>query len=111
MWHVDEETIARGLRQAIERGELQGSRYYGRPLPEDDAWQQTPASLRLAFRVLRTAGCVPAEVLLLRRRAQLVARRDACDDAAAKDRLQAELVALERTIALRLEDLRRRERP
>jgi hypothetical protein len=66
------------IRDALERGELTGLPGEGRPLPDEDL-SGVPAALRVAYLVLRNAGCVPVEVEALRDLDALLARatRDA----------------------------------
>jgi hypothetical protein len=53
------------IRDAQQRGEFAGLPGEGRPLPEEDL-TGVPDALRVAHRVLKNAGCVPAEVEALR---------------------------------------------
>lgn len=55
------------IRDALERGEFDALPGSGRPLPEEDL-TGVPDDLRVAFRILKNAGCVPAELEALRDR-------------------------------------------
>src|SRR5688572_8656129 len=58
------------ILEAIKRGELSGLQGEGRPLDlGDDAL--VPDDWRMAYRILRNAGCVPPEVKALRQIADL----------------------------------------
>ena len=49
------------IRKAMEEGDFDNLSGAGRPLIfEDESW--IPEDLRLAYRVLRNAGCVPPEI-------------------------------------------------
>jgi hypothetical protein len=49
------------IRKAMEEGELDNLSGAGRPLIfDDETW--IPEDLRLAYRVLKNAGCVPPEI-------------------------------------------------
>lgn len=101
-----EDHIGEHLREAERSGELQRAPSFGRPFDFGDGYEETPAELRMAMKVLRDAGVVPPEVELFHRLATL--RRDA---AAAADPLQARRMSqqaseLEQLIHLRLERLR-----
>ncbi|MEW6703841.1 MAG: DnaJ family domain-containing protein [Pseudomonadota bacterium] len=101
-----EDEIGRKLAEAHRTGELQGAESYGKPMPEDAGWEQTPQEFRMGFKVLKNAGVVPPEVELFNQRAKL---RQAVAEAETKSRrneLQAALSTLEQKIALRLEALR-----
>ena len=68
---IDFDQIAeRHILDAIERGELSELPGQGEPLLlEDDS--NVPAELRMAYRILRRAGCVPPEVSLRNEIAEL----------------------------------------
>jgi hypothetical protein len=100
--------IGAHLRESEASGELRSAPSYGKPLRFNDGYDDTPAELRMAMKILHDAGVVPPEVELLHRLAAL--RRDA---AAAADpdealRLRRTASELEQLIALRLERLRGR---
>lgn len=64
MWLLDQLAEAR-IGEALARGELNDLSGAGRPLMlEDDA--MVPEELRVAYRILKNAGCVPPQVELLR---------------------------------------------
>ena len=53
----------RKIRAALEAGELDNLPGSGKPLSmEDDSW--VPEDLRMAYRVLKNAGCLPPELEL-----------------------------------------------
>ena len=105
MRSLDEE-IARHLRDAADAGELCSADSYGKPQPEIAGWQETPAALRMPFKILKDAGVVPPEVEMLRERAALQASIDACDNQQQRAELQRRLNDLNLSISLRLERLR-----
>ncbi len=51
------------IREAMERGEFDQLPGAGRPLALDDD-ATVPAELRMAYKILKNAGCVPPEVEL-----------------------------------------------
>jgi hypothetical protein len=91
------------IRDALQRGEFSGLPGEGRPLPEEDL-TGVPGELRVAYRILRNAGCVPVEVEALRDLDALLAQatRDADGpqgrDPAQRRRGERKLLAL--TLAL-----------
>lgn len=109
MGTLDEE-IGRHLEESMASGELRGCEYFGKPLPDDEAWEATPPAFRMPFKVLKNAGYKPPEVELFHRRARLAAAAAATADEALRKRLLAELCSLEQAIALRLEGMRLSER-
>lgn len=102
-----EDRIGEQLRESLASGELQRAPSWGRPLQFGDGYDETPAELRLAMKVLKDAGIVPAEVEALHRLAAL--RRDAAaaTDEAAGRALAQQASDLEQLIRLRLERLAR----
>ncbi len=51
------------IREAIERGEFDGLPGAGQPLRLDDD-SMVPPELRVAYRILKNAGCLPPELEL-----------------------------------------------
>lgn len=105
MRSLDEE-IAKYLNDALVAGELARAPSFGKPLPSDPGWDETPDALRMPFKILKDAGVVPPEIALFHQRAELRARLQAATDGAEREVLQRELSELEQAIALRLESLR-----
>ena len=60
------------IREAMERGEFDNLPGAGRPLALDDD-SMIPPELRVAYKILKNAGCLPAEVEL---RKEIVTLRD-----------------------------------
>jgi hypothetical protein len=61
------------IRDAQARGEFDDLPGAGQPLPDDDL-ASVPEDLRVAFRILKNAGCVPPEIEALRDIEAIVAR-------------------------------------
>ena len=101
-----EDHIGRALGDSERNGELKAAPSYGKPLNLGDGYDETPAELRMAMKVLKDAGVVPHEVTMMREAAALQAQIEACTDAAALPLLQKQLAELQQNIALRLERLR-----
>jgi len=101
-----DEEIARRLQEAADSGELQGAKGYGKPTPEDPAWDATPEALRMTMKILKDAGVAPPEIAMFHERARLKQQIAAATDPGERQRLQLRLVELEAVVALRLEALR-----
>ncbi|MFO1264765.1 MAG: DUF1992 domain-containing protein [Rhodoferax sp.] len=101
-----EDEIGRKLAQAHASGELQSAPGYGQPFTPDVGWEQAPQELRMGFKILKDAGCVPPEVELFHQRAQLREALALASSEAQHQALAAELSVLEQRIALRLDALR-----
>ncbi len=74
------------IRTAMERGEFENLRGRGRPLPADDLLR-VPAHLRMGFKLLRNAGCLPPELEARKEVARLGALIAATGDAEERARL------------------------
>ncbi|HKK14499.1 MAG TPA: DnaJ family domain-containing protein [Gammaproteobacteria bacterium] len=61
MWLIDE-LAERRIREAQGRGEFDDLEGAGRPLPAEDECALVPETLRVAYRILKNAGCLPPEV-------------------------------------------------
>ena len=103
-----DESIAQSLRDSQRSGELQSAPSWGKPLPLDDGFDETPLALRVPFKILKDAGFVPAEVLLMREiaalREQLAVLRERTSPAA--QALVKRLADQQQLLAMRLERLR-----
>ena len=62
----------RKIREAMERGEFANLPGAGKPLRLDDD-SMIPEDLRLAYKILRNAGCIPPELEL---RKEIITLRD-----------------------------------
>ena len=101
-----EDHIGRSLAEADRSGELRAAPSYGKPLDFGDGYDQTPAELRMPFKMLKDSGYMPPEVALMREiEALRKALADAPDDATAAARRQA-LADKQQQLALRMEKLR-----
>ena len=105
-----EEQIAEALRLAQESGELRSAKSYGKPIDFGDGYGDTPAELRMAFKVLKDSGYAPAEVQMLHELAGLreqLAKLDAESEAA--QALRAKINEMQVKVALRMEKLASRK--
>ena len=102
---LDEE-IADQLKQAVESGELNAAKSYGKPFDLDSGWEETPETLRMSMKILKNAGVPPPEIEMFHERARLKALISSTEGDK-KQLLQLKLNELEQHLALRLEALRR----
>jgi Domain of unknown function (DUF1992) len=104
---LQEDHIGRALRDSERSGELKAAPSWGRPMDFGDGYAETPAEMRMPFKILKDAGVVPHEVLLFREAAALRERIAAlgADSGEARPWRQR-LVDIEQSLALRLERLR-----
>ena len=101
-----EDHIGRSLSESEKSGELRAAPSYGKPLNFGDGYDETPAELRMSFKMLKDSGFVPPEVELMREiEALRKALADAPEDGTTPARRQA-LTDKQQQLALRMEKLR-----
>jgi hypothetical protein len=98
--------IGRALAESHASGELRSARSYGKPLDLGDGYEQTPAELRMGFKILKDAGVVPPEVELMRQIEALRRSLEGAPDDEASRGGRQRLSELQQQLALRLEKLR-----
>jgi DnaJ homologue, subfamily C, member 28, conserved domain len=82
------------IREAIRAGAFDDLPGAGRPLDLDDD-KLIPEELRVAYRILKTAGCVPPEIEARKERASLWRLISATTDDSARRRALARLSLIE----------------
>jgi DnaJ-like protein len=85
-----EKLIEEKIREAMEKGEFDNLPGKGKPL-DLDAYFATPADLRLGYSVLKSAGCLPAEVEMQTEIESLKTRLGVCDDERERQALRKEI--------------------
>ncbi len=101
-----EDHIGRSLSESEKNGELRSAPSYGKPLDLGDGYDETPAELRMGYKILKDAGVYPPEVELMREIEALRAALDGAPDDAASLALRKQLVDKQQQLSLRLEKLR-----
>jgi hypothetical protein len=91
--------IEEKIREAMEAGEFDNLPGKGQPI-DLDAYFATPPDLRLGYSVLKSAGCVPEEVALLKEVEELKAKL--ADSPHATERQQLEQQVKSRMLKLNL---------
>ena len=86
--------VERRLEEAAAAGELSGLPGEGRPLDLDDD-AMVPPELRVAYRIVRNAGCVPPELADISEVQQLIGSIEGGAIESGARRLRALLVQLE----------------
>lgn len=74
------------IRAAMARGEFDNLPGHGKPLQLEDL-SRVPAELRMGYKLLRNAGCLPPELEARKEEARLGALLDATGDAKERARL------------------------
>ncbi|MFO1435793.1 MAG: DnaJ family domain-containing protein [Gammaproteobacteria bacterium] len=101
-----DQNIAEHLEQARRSGELERAESYGRPFADMEGWGETPAELRMPFKILKNAQAYPPEIELFHKRAALRKQVDECALETERNELLKRLNELEQFISMRLERLR-----
>ena len=97
--------IGAHLRESEVSGELRSAPSYGKPLQLNDGYDDTPAELRMAMKILHDAGVVPPEVELMQQLGALRRDAEAATDPERSRALSKQASDLEQLIKLRLERL------
>jgi hypothetical protein len=95
------------IREAQREGKFDRLPGSGSPLDFEEYFK-LPAELRLAYSVLKSANCVPAEVTLLNEIAALERELDAAGDQTARNALRRKIDERRLRLTLALEAARRR---
>ena len=98
--------IGRALAQSEASGELRTAASFGKPVNLGDGYDETPAELRMGFKILKDAGVVPPEVELMRQIEALRQSLESAPDDAAGRAGRQKLAEMRQQLALRLEKLR-----
>jgi len=69
----------RRITEAMERGDFDNLRLKGKPIPPEDH-SGVPAELRMGFKILKNADCLPRELELRREMLTLRDLLQACQD-------------------------------
>jgi len=101
-----EDDIGRALAESQRSGELRSAPSYGKPLNLGDGYDETPAELRMPFKMLKDSGFAPPEVTLMREIASLRDSLHAAGDHTAAHAQRQRLAELQQQLALMMERLR-----
>lgn len=97
------------IREAIDRGEFENLPGTGQPVNLEEYFS-TPEDLRMAYSILRSANCVPAEVELLNEISRLERAIAKIEDATARKPLQRALTDRQTQLGVMLEQRSRRRK-
>ncbi len=103
MWLIDSLAEER-IQAALRAGEFDDLPGRGRPLELDDD-SHIPPELRVAYRILKNAGCVPPELELRNEVDELEALFETIDDDLERRRIQRRLCLLATRLANRGHDV------
>jgi hypothetical protein len=97
------------IREALEQGLFENLPGAGQPLSLEEYFS-TPEDLRMAYSILKSANCAPAEVELANEIARLERALAQSEDATARKALQRALTDRQTQLAVMLEQRSRRSR-
>ena len=103
-----DEIIRQWVQKVEQTGELRSGPGFGKPLNLDDGFLETPEELRMAHKVLKNAGYVPAEIEMLQQLAQLREQLSATSDARQQRELKVKIAKLQQKVTMTLEAMRRK---
>lgn len=99
-----DEEIAAYIRGNEESGDIRTAPSWGKPLPVDEGYADTPEELKMGYKILKDAGVVPAEVEMMNRLNAMRAELGTLDGASSEaEALRHEIRDLQLKVALRLE--------
>lgn len=104
-----EKLVEERIQEAMANGEFENLPGQGKPLDLDDYFS-APVTDRMGYSVLKSAGVIPPEVELLKEIAALKEAIASCPNEARRTALREELQSKQVSIALFLEQRRRRFR-
>jgi hypothetical protein len=84
---VFDKLVEQKIREAQEAGEFDDLEGEGRPV-NLEAYFNTPEELRAGYALLKNAGVLPQEAVVLKELNETAARLEACQDEAERERLR-----------------------
>ncbi len=101
-----DEIIKQWVAQAERTGEVRKLPGFGEPFKFDDGFLETPAELRMVYKILKNAGYVPAEIELLQRLAALREQLATITDPVQQNELKSKIAETQQKAAVMLEAMR-----
>ena len=101
-----EDHIGRALVQSQASGELALAKSFGKPFSFGDGYEETPAELRMGYKILKDAGYVPPEVEFMRDIEVLNNEMKALPEGSERMAKQKRLSEMRQQLAIKLERLR-----
>ena len=101
-----DEVIRQWVQKVEKTGELRNNPGFGKPFEFNDGFLETPDELRMAYKVLKDAGYVPAEVEMVQRLATLREQLDSTQGEAQQRELKVKIAELQQKVAMMLEAMR-----
>jgi len=101
-----DEIIRQWVQKVEETGELRNIPGFGKPLKFDDGFLETPSELRMAHKILKNAGYVPAEIEMLQKLAATREQLNSATDAEQQRELKVKIAEMQQKVTMMLEGMR-----
>ncbi len=101
-----DDIIKQWVEKVEKTGELKHIEGFGKPFKFNDGYLETPDDLRMAYKILKDAGYVPAEVEMLNKLAALRDELSATQDAEQQRVLRTKIAEMQQKVAMMLGALR-----
>ncbi len=103
-----DDIIGQWVKQVEQTGELRGIPGFGQPLDLEDGYVETPTELRMAHKILKNAGYVPAEIEMLQQLAAMREALNATQDVERQHELKVKIAETQQKVSMMLDAMRRR---
>jgi len=101
-----DEIIRQWVQKAEQTGELRDLPGFGEPFKFEDGFLETPSELRMAYKVLKNAGYVPAEIEMLQKLAAMREDRNSTEDPKRQHELRVKIAEMQQKATMMLEAMR-----
>ena len=101
-----DEVIRQWVQKVEKTGEIRNTPGFGKPFEFEDGYLQTPTELRMAYKILKDAGYVPAEIEMVQRLAALREQLDATQGEQQQRELKVKIAELQQKVTMMLEAMR-----
>ena len=101
-----DEIIRQWVQKAEKSGEVRDLPGFGEPFRFEDGFLETPTELRMAYKVLKNAGYVPAEIEMLQNLATMREELNAESDPKKQHELKVKIAKMQQKATMMLEAMR-----
>jgi len=101
-----DEIIRQWVQKVEKTGEIRNVKGFGKPLELNDGYLETPTELRMAYKILKDAGYVPAEIEMLRKLATLREELEKSTDPAEQRALKQKIADTQQKVTMMLDAMR-----
>ncbi len=101
-----DEVIRQWVQKVEQTGEIRNTPGFGEPFKFEDGYLETPTELRMAYKILKDAGYVPAEIEMVQRLAALREQLGATQGEQQQRELKIKIAELQQKVTMMLEAMR-----